>query len=172
MLRLPSPSFVRRAFWVTMLAGHAPALARRLTGLLVRGEVDIHLGTALALALATFFFLLKCFDVAWLRLRADRRSCCAVALLIGLVHADVIARSTGDPLQPPQVLILGSSAGLLATVAVLRTAARRGARRACTADLPAPPVWRRLCDLDRVAVPPLERLHAPHTLRAPPIHSC
>jgi hypothetical protein len=166
--RSPSLSLIRRGFWLTMLAGHAPALARRIAAMLAHGDVGAHLGTTIALAAATVFFLLKCCDVPWLRLRTDLRACCALLVLVGLMHADVIVRSAGDGLETPQALLAGGSAGLL-TVVALHAATRGQWRRARHG--PAPAVRWRPPVSDGAAPPPLERLHSPDCLRAPPLLS-
>jgi hypothetical protein len=168
VFRFPSLSLIRRGFWLTMLAGHAPALARRIAAMLAHGDVGSHLGTTIALAAATVFFLLKCSDAPWLRLRTDLRACCALLVLVGLMHADVIARSTGDGVQAPQALLAGGSAGLL-TVVALHAALRSQWRRARRG--PAPAVRWRPPVSDGATPPPLERLHSPDCLRAPPLPS-
>lgn len=102
-----------RAFWLLMLASHAKATLGAWISLATDGVFDP--ARVVGLSLAVAFFALKFLDVAWLRFRTDRRSLVALALIVGLLHAESMGfASTGE--FAPQLLATASAAFLLEPV--------------------------------------------------------
>lgn len=116
---LISPRYRRwlwRAFWGVMAFGHAPALLGASRALLVDGFGSREMGAFLGLGLATVFFALKLYDVAWLRIPSDVRCWIAVTIVFALLHVNVMSEHAGTVLAAECGEIVASAvlvAGLL-----------------------------------------------------------
>lgn len=111
-------NLLQRAFWITMCVGHVPAL-RALTG------EDAQWTRGAAVLLTQTFFLLKIFDVPWLRIPNDRRTRMALIAGFVLLHARVFECTLAHTIDTPTAwytLTLGTG---LASIAVLFVRRRR-----------------------------------------------
>lgn len=119
LTRLIAPRYRRwfwRAFWGVMAVGHAPALLGASRALLADGFDSREMGAFLGLGLATVFFALKLYDVAWLRIPNDSRCWVAVTIVFALLHVNVMSEHTGTALAAECGEIVASAvllAGLL-----------------------------------------------------------
>lgn len=99
-----------RVFWLLLLAVHIPALLA-VGGSVVRGEDAFSIVSIVGLALTVAFFVLKCLDVAFLRLRGPGAKI-AFLLVCAVVHREAvtspIARQIID--GSPMVLVAGAAA--------------------------------------------------------------
>jgi hypothetical protein len=96
-MRMHSARVLRRAFWVVMLLGHAPALFDALQNA-ASGELNLFRLSFLSVSQA--FFLLKLLDVRWLRVSLAPRAYGVAILAIALVHGDVAHRATASIAAP------------------------------------------------------------------------
>ncbi len=122
-----------RGFWLAMLAAHGPAAAAAWLRLATaEGAVDP--ARIAGLSLSVLFFLLKLWDVRWLRFRPGWRTMVALTLVVGVIHLDVLGfRLETDA---PRLLAVVSGAFLL-------DPARRRHDR-CPGDRPTNPSRARL----------------------------
>lgn len=92
-----------RGLWLAMLVAHLPALFVGWQALVGEGVVGIRPFGFLGLNLSTLFFLLKIFDVSWLRFETDRRSLFVLMVAVVFLHAGVVNAHTGVELFPAEV---------------------------------------------------------------------
>ncbi len=100
----------RRLFWGVMVLGHAPALLLAWRGLVVGEASALRLAV---LAVSEIVFILKLFDVAWLRVRGGRGGVLAVTMAVVLLHAGVLRQVAVRGIDNPNawcVLFVGSGA--------------------------------------------------------------
>ncbi len=106
-----------------MLAAHAPAVVGAWRSV-VGSEFEVErLGGCIALTLSMLFFALKVRDVAFLRLRTDRRSLAALCIIVALLHVNVV-RPHGDPTMVPQCAVLVATTWLVGHLPMTRRALR------------------------------------------------
>lgn len=86
---------IRRGLWLLMGVGHLPACLDTWQAVLTDGS---RMGACLGLTAAFAFFALKFLDVACLRFRADRRSMIALAVVVAVLHVDVLRPANAPPL--------------------------------------------------------------------------
>lgn len=118
-----------------MLASHAPAVAAAWVSVFAQPD---QIGRCISLTLSAAFFVLKIADVAWLRMRCDRRSVIAMVAAVALLHAGVPAHwgAAYSPAPPVSVLALGVTlAMLVAVTAPARTPSHRSRRRDASQSL-------------------------------------
>lgn len=86
----PNTPALARCAWAALLIIHAPALVVAWLLFLDGGTESIRLSSFLGLNLATLFFVLKIRGVRLLELQTDRRSLLAIAVAVGLMHAQAV----------------------------------------------------------------------------------
>ncbi len=117
MFRKFDPSdLIRRGLWLLMLAGHVPAVIRRLAEVLASAP-DASPGTLVFLAFACVLFVLKIVDVRWLRFKMDRRALVASTVLVALLHADVLTQYEITAAAPHHLAIIGGLGAAVVTAA-------------------------------------------------------
>jgi hypothetical protein len=126
-------SFLRhlpRLWWTALLLLHAPILATVLLSMASEGVTFGRLSSALSLALAILFFVLKMRDVGFLRLQTRQQSFVALCLVIAIVHHDAAASALVQEGAP-------ETAALVTTVLVAAASVRprRGFIRDLLRDL-------------------------------------
>jgi hypothetical protein len=102
-------SFLRhlpRLWWTALLLLHAPIFGTVLLSLVSEGVTFGRLSSALSLALAILFFLLKIRDVAFLRLQTRQQSFVALCLVIAVVHHDAAASALSQDGAPATVAVV------------------------------------------------------------------
>jgi hypothetical protein len=96
-MRCARTSVLYRAFWAGMLLGHLPAWIAGCDFWMASGG-QFHLLRWCFLTLSQVYFVLKFFDVQWLRLPGERRALLALVIIVALLHAGVAQRVwTGAP---------------------------------------------------------------------------
>ena len=85
-----SPDNLRKSFWAIMALSHTPAVVGAWKSCLAGNFSVDQVGGWILLLLSMVFFGLKVKGVRWLQFKADRRSCLAFTLVVGLVHLDCI----------------------------------------------------------------------------------
>lgn len=83
-----------RIIWLLVLAAHLPALASALVALGNGGNPVVVGARVAALALSCLLFLLKVADSPVVRWRSGRQSLLSLAIIVALLHADVLRRRT------------------------------------------------------------------------------
>ncbi len=109
----PLVSTTKRAFWLLMLVAHAPAGLGAWRSVIAGGLEPERLGCCIVLTLSMVFFALKLRDVAFLRLRTDRRALVVFCIVVALLHVNVI-RPHSDATVAPQCVALVATTWLLA----------------------------------------------------------
>jgi hypothetical protein len=99
-----------RALWFVLLAMHVPALIA-VGGSVVRGEDAFSIVSIVGLVLTVAFFVLKCMDVAFLRLRGPGAKI-AFLLVCAVVHREAITSPVARQIidGSPMVLVAGAAA--------------------------------------------------------------
>ncbi len=103
LIRLHAPA-LWRGLWLLMLLGHGPALWRRF-GLFMDSPTTEAVAFVVLL-LANAFFVAKIVDVAWLRVRTDRRSAATLIIAVALIHWNVLPGPSGAAVQNHGVAVL------------------------------------------------------------------
>jgi hypothetical protein len=101
-------SMLGRIFWVSMLAVHVPACVRVWQRILEPHSTATQLGAGVWLAAAIVFFALKLIGLPSLRFATDRRSLCAIALAILLIHAGPLGFRSPEAVVPGNAPLIGS----------------------------------------------------------------
>ncbi len=109
MTRPTSLLWLRRLLWLLMVVVHAPGCIGAWRSLLDCGFAADHFGGCAVRTLATLFFSLKVVDVAFLRLRLDRRMCVAWCMVIALLHVDVICPGNNLSFIPEYTTLLATT---------------------------------------------------------------
>lgn len=122
---------LRSAFWLLMMAAHAPGLIAAWRALLTTGSPADHLRACLFLSISMVFFVLKLRDVRWLRIRADRHSWVAMGMIIALLHTNAIQRHGDDSSTTPYVAVIATT-WLAGHMPVIRRTLRRLMSRSST----------------------------------------
>lgn len=158
---------IRRGLWLLMGVGHLPACLGTWQAVLTDGS---RLGACLGLTATFAFFALKFLDVACLRFRADRRSMIALAVVVAVLHVDVLRPENAPPLLVEGAAVVAATwmLGLAEPIrhlaktasATSRTALRRAiatARTANTFSLDAfhPHCWVLVLRLRLLRAPPV-----------------
>jgi len=97
-----------RGFWLLMLLAHAKAVAAAWAAFSPTDLAGMDLVRPIGLTLASVFFVLKLFDVSWLRFRTDRRALAALGLIVALLHLQTVGLAAGGHIVP-QVLATASA---------------------------------------------------------------
>lgn len=101
-------SALARVAWCALLALHAWVLGKALAG----GSASF--SSLLLLTVSNAFFLLKLFDVSFLRFHWTRRSVIAAALVVLLIHVGAIDTKIGHEFDPtPWLMVKMSPLALL-----------------------------------------------------------
>lgn len=133
-LQLPSRAQIRRAvprvWWGTLLFIHVPILVAVLWAFVTGTEqISIsRMGSAISLLLAITLFVLKFFDVAWLRLHNTKQAIIAVGLLAAIVHGGAVARTMEAPEQSVAALAVLTTGAAGVVLIRLAPKARRALR--------------------------------------------
>lgn len=106
-------STMKRAFWLLMLVAHAPAVLGAWRSVVAGGLEPERLGCCIVLTVSMVFFALKLRDVAFLRLRTDRRALVVCCIVVALLHVNVI-RPHSDATAVPQCVALVATTWLIA----------------------------------------------------------
>ena len=100
---------LRRLCWLLMVVVHAPGCIGAWRSLLDCGFAADQFGGCALQTLATLFFSLKVVDVAFLRLRVDRRMCVAWCVVIALLHVDVVSPDNNLSFIPEYTTLLATT---------------------------------------------------------------
>lgn len=112
--KLNHADLLSRAFWLVMMAGHAPALVKVWAETL-RGAAEFSaIARTIALSGAFLLFALKLVDVRWLRIPADRRAWIGLVLAIALIHAGVPSHMDASPAAETAIWQLALTVGVVA----------------------------------------------------------
>ena len=91
-------SILGRGFWGLMGVSHMPALVSAWESCFAQGAGLAGLGGFLTLSLSVLFFLLKAFDVRFLRFRPGKGATVAICLAVALIHVGCVEPSVRDTL--------------------------------------------------------------------------
>lgn len=100
---------VRRAGWLLIALAHVPALVRVWGGLLGGGSALEHLGGCVWLTVSIAFLALKVLDVAFLRFPTGWRPCVAIAVMVALLHVDLIRPGSDPSIVPDCTAMLATA---------------------------------------------------------------
>ncbi len=120
---------IRRTVWLLLAAAHAPGFVHAWGGLIANGPDPEFLTGCIWPSLTMAFFALKVLDVAWLRFRTDLRSCVALAMVVALLHVDLI-RSGSDPSVLPDCTAVLATAWAIGSLPPVRRMWRESLQRA------------------------------------------
>ena len=109
----------RRMGWLLVALAHVPGLLHAWGGLLAGEPVLEHLGGCVWLTASTVFLALKVLDVAFLRFPTGWRPCMAIALVVALLHVDLI-RPGSDPSIVPDCAAVLVTAMVIGTLPPVR----------------------------------------------------
>jgi len=101
-------SRLRCGFWVAILLAHAPIILKSIATILAGNINSLDPAGSVSLLLASLLFVLKIVDVPWLRFKTDRRSCCALALAVVLLHVNALCPDQGEIIAEPPVLLMAN----------------------------------------------------------------
>jgi hypothetical protein len=135
-----STQALARCVWAVLLIIHAPALLVAWLLFVDGGTESIRLSSFLGLNLATLFFVLKIRGVRLLELQTDRRSLLAIAVAVGLMHAQAVGARLQYVAVPQDVSVAAGVlfiTGLARVQRALETLKSGGRATAKTGRLPA-----------------------------------
>ncbi|HVP11776.1 MAG TPA: hypothetical protein VMV94_11385 [Phycisphaerae bacterium] len=144
---------------------HVPACLRAWQGVFESRASETRFDAGVWLALAIVFFVLKLIGVPWLRFQTDRRSLCAIALAILLIHAGPIGFRPPEAVAPGSMPLVGTMLlmmGLSGVQQILKGPASQKSGRA--SGLP----WRGLAPLPAVKCVSYATSLTPYAPRPPP----
>jgi hypothetical protein len=165
MLRVPLGPLLARLFWSGMLLGHIPAAAAALQALIEAPLAPGAWTRCAILAVSHALFVLKLFDVPWLRLPSSPRQLTALAVCGILLHAGPLVRehvSSASDLECWQAVLVAATVVSLAGAPTPQPRRARG---------PSGPHSRRRQPAGHVWVRPQLGVLTCRSSRAPPADS-
>ena len=149
---------------------HAPAFLGAWRAWPENGFQLERLGDAIALTLVMTFFILKVWDVAFLRFHADRRSFIALCVVVAMLHLDVL-QATDKPTMVPlctamvtATWLVGGSPCVRRTIREMLSSSNPTLKRCSLTPSSTDTVW-----LDVVHPRCWMLAFRPFLLRAPPV---
>jgi hypothetical protein len=115
-----------------MVLAHIPALKASVELFIQSGLDPSRLGSLLGLTATTLFFILKLFDLPFLRFRTDRRFLVTVGLAVLLMHADALGACLNCENVPKELPVAATTlfaAGLARVQSAIETAFSHDGRR-------------------------------------------